>query len=129
MKTQVLEQVLNTENAPRRFAVSVKGDQELSKQVQQYLFEHLNAVWSGRGGKQVQYADEDVLFIEKSVGGDHYYIAYGTQEYFENVRERTPEVFVKKSGISLVQNINQVEVNGKMYDEAVIANLLKVNGL
>lgn len=124
---RMVKEVITKENLPDRFAVIVKDNQSLSRAVQEHLFD-LGVVWAAAGGRNVQYTDRDVLFVEYSFPAQCHIITHGTIEYFR-AQEAAMIQLVPETTVKLVQQSLQVEIGGRMYDENMIIGVLKEKGL
>lgn len=115
---------------PKRFAVIVKDDPELSRQVQEYFMEHLNAVWWGRTAPMVMHVDKELLYFTLDKTKFIYEITYGTIDmYDEHRRLEAPEVFVKLGITSLEIEGTTTQIDGKEYDLRAVQEALKRAGV
>lgn len=116
---------------PKRFAVIVKDNPELSRQVQEYFFKHICAVWWGNQVAMVKHTDAELLYFTLSQNKHVYEITYGCIDTYNELSadDKVPQVFVNLGITSIEIEGTTTVIDGKQYDLKAVQDALKRAGV
>lgn len=120
---------LDLHDLPDRFAYFQPKDERVAEQIQNWLFQTLDAKWGGDSKPYIQNIGREVVYADRLTGG--WRLAYSSKEHYHDneVGAYALIEFRPITMLSIVKIVDVVEINGKKYNKDAILSAIKSVGI